>query len=92
VHVTAERTPLVAPFGSGVALMAQAVPFHDSASVTVTKLLLTAFPTAVHVEPEHATPVSKVSVEPLGFGVDLIAQVVPFHDSARGRVSKSLLS
>lgn len=71
------------PEGTGEALIVQLVPFHARARVTVAFELFTAKPTAVHADDDaQETPSNSLLVAPLGFGVDWIAQPLPFQRSA----------
>ncbi len=75
------------PVELGLATVVQLVPFQSSVNVVSAKFeveKVTEAPTAMQLAPdEHDTPTSEVSVDPLGFGVDAIDQLVPFQCSAR---------
>ncbi len=77
LHHTLDRRLPVAPWGLGVALIAQVVPFHASARVSPSELptAMQAF-AALHDTPDRIPPVA-----PRELGVASIAQVVPFHAS-----------
>jgi hypothetical protein len=83
VQATPDRAPPPAE-GFGVAWMRHRVPFHRSARGVDAPWLLTAWPTAVHAEgDEQDTLNSALSLAPGGLGVGWIAQLLPFHRSAR---------
>jgi hypothetical protein len=69
----------------GVGWMDHLVPSHRSARVpTGVPVLSVGAPTAVHAETDvHDTAFRKLGCAPDGLGVAWIAQVVPFHRSAR---------
>jgi hypothetical protein len=73
-----------APFCSGLRTTDQWAPFHDSARVSTTELLLVYSPTALQADlPGQETPSSELPVAPLGFGLEVIDQRDPFHASAK---------
>ena len=93
LHDTASMALVVAPAGSGVVWVLQAVPFHASAKVTSEFELLSSNPTAVQAVAEvHDTPYKALATAPLGLGVVWIPQVVPFHTSAKVSSTFELLS
>ena len=55
LHDTADSSLPSAPVGFGVVWIAQLVPFHHSANVTVLPVLVVEWPTAALAEP-HDTP------------------------------------
>jgi hypothetical protein len=72
--------------GSGVRCTAQAVPFHDSASVRLLTLLLWKYPTAVQdVSEPHDTLTRVLGTAPAGLGVAWTAHAPPSDDTARVR-------
>jgi hypothetical protein len=79
------KNPLAEARGRfGVAWMDHVVPFHRSASVTLMPELLTLRPTASQAdELVQDTPLRNPNCDPDGLGVGWIAQLVPFHRSAR---------
>src|SRR6516164_5668612 len=82
-----QETPLsllmIAPPTSWVFLIAQLLPFHSSASVSMLPPLMVASPTASQRDAEtHETSLSWLEVTPAGFGVDWTLQELPFHSSA----------
>ncbi len=87
VHDTPYRPPLVPPAGFGAVLTVQAVPFHTSAKGTPLGAAASSYmPTAMQVLAVlHDTAKRPLFVAPLGFGVVLIVQAVPFQLSARVR-------
>src|SRR5271154_4301782 len=68
----------------GLGTMDQEEPFHCSISDWYPVPVRKPCPTAVHqAEPMHETPVRSTMSWPAGFGVDTMAQAVPFHCSTR---------
>src|SRR5580700_9597165 len=69
--------------GLGMSWMAQRVPFHASASGCAPVAVAKA-PAAVHlVADRQETALSSLPADPAGLGMRWMAQVVPFHASAR---------
>jgi hypothetical protein len=90
-HDTPSKPAAPAPTGFGVVWTDQVAPFHRSASGSDPPLALAAPPTAVHAVAEvHDTPLRVDALAPTGTRVDWIAQVTPFHRSARGVSSTAL--
>ena len=85
VHATLTRKLPGDPEGLGVGWMAQLLPFHRSASVLAGfPALSSRAPTATQDEADvHATPFRKPPGDPEGLGVGWMAQLLPFHRSAR---------
>ena len=83
-HDTPTSWLKVAPLGLGDGLIDQVVPFHTSTNVEDDVSSPAEYPTAVHFDDHlrHDTPPSALPVAPLGLGVGLIDQVVPFHTMA----------
>src|SRR5215813_12401775 len=81
------RLPAAAPGGLGVCWTRQVEPFHRSANVAGDWLLNTfgsEYPTARQpVADVQATPISRLIMPPGRRGVGWMAQLVPFHRSAR---------
>jgi hypothetical protein len=66
--------------------MAQAVPFHRSASVDWVPVLVSEYPTAVHARADvHDTPRRASLPWVLELGVGWMTQALPFHRSASVR-------
>jgi hypothetical protein len=83
--VVAQATPdnraTVVPDGSGTGFTAHDVRVHSSASPVYESEVLPA-PTAMHSALDRqATPLRTSPGEPVASGVEMIAQLVPFHDS-----------
>src|SRR5262249_38210437 len=85
VHDTPYRPPLVPPEGFGAVLTVQAVPFHASAKGTPLGAAASSYiPTAMQaLAALHDTAKRPLPVAPLGFGLVLTIQAVPFHFSVR---------
>ena len=81
-HETPNSSLFLALGGRCVRSIDHRDPFHRSASGTDT-FPATALPTAAHaLREEHATPFSKLSDDPAGWGVGSIRQCAPSHRSA----------
>ena len=76
---------LLLPLTLGLGVIDQAVPFHDSTKVWLRPLVrLYEYPTAVQfVGRTQDAPRSKEVVFPLGLGLGIIDQTLPFHDSTK---------
>jgi hypothetical protein len=83
MHDTPLSSLSVDPVGFGLVLIVQDDPSHSSTSVAGPDPVF-AEPTAVQNELDvHETPLSVLSVDPLGLGLDLIVQDVPSQCSTR---------
>jgi hypothetical protein len=81
-HDTARKTTCVAPAGFGVLCLAQLVPFHRSARLSVARLASAKLPTAVHeVGALHHTAF-RIPLDVDGLGTTCIFQLAPSHPSA----------
>ena len=87
---TAASDARVEPVGFGLGTTVQLDPFHRSTNDFVVAPA-SKWPTAVQlVAPEHDTPTSTVSVEPLGFGLGTTVQFDPFHRSTNDLIVEPL--
>ena len=85
-HDTPLNSLSVAPIGLDVDWTDHSVPFQRSAKVTKVPELFLSYPTALQaVDEKHDRPLSKLSVAPVGLGVDWIDHSVPFQRSAKVR-------
>jgi hypothetical protein len=83
-HDTLVRTPLPAA-GAGTGRMAQAAPFHCSASGSEVPLLSVDCPTAVHALGDtQDTPLRMPATAPGGLGTCCTIHFRPFHARAIG--------